>query len=399
MTFPRPVAVLLVLLAASLGMPDVARARRAVTVRVPPFDVAPRQNREICTFVPLPTNKPLDIADIFIRNQGANVGFTSHHLIVYAYRAPLEPVAAAKNKIVDDTACLNFGTGDPTALQLLATSQALRSHQPMPESTALHVDLQSMGAGKPAIGLVLNSHWINSSDKVQRARAKIKIVSANPRKLKRQLKPIFEVVANAFLKVPPGETSVTGWRWGPGLQNLGGSFLGGVENPSGPACVTMLIGHMHRRGTLFTADFLDASGNRQRLYTNERYSDPPTLSLADHPLLVRNGETIEYNCTHDNATDPKLGCEEEPGVAPGVAVVETFPDSFYGRPAKQCHAEGPAPDECPPIDPKYPGRTFTGNCVKANLVFGFTSEDDMCILPGYYYDANPDAPPGSECDL
>jgi len=30
----------------------------------------------------------------------------------------------------------------------------------------------------------------------------------------------------------------------------------------------------------------------------------------------------------------------------------------------------------------------TGKCVQANLVFGFTSDDDMCIMPGGYYDAD-----------
>ena len=59
--------------------------------------------------------------------------------------------------------------------------------------------------------------------------------------------------------------------------------------------------------------------------------------------------------------------------------------------AKVCTAEGADPGECTPTDPAYPGHTYTGNCVKATLVFGFTSEDDMCILPGYYYDADPTA--------
>ncbi len=49
--------------------------------------------------------------------------------------------------------------------------------------------------------------------------------------------------------------------------------------------------------------------------------------------------------------------------------------------------------------PELSERTFTGNCVPASLVFGFTSEDDICILPGYYYDADPTAAPDQECTL
>jgi hypothetical protein len=67
--------------------------------------------------------------------------------------------------------------------------------------------------------------------------------------------------------------------------------------------------------------------------------------------------------------------------------------------AKLCTVAGPNPSECPASDPAFPDRSFTGNCVPARLVFGFTSEDEMCILPGYYYDADMTAPPGRECAL
>jgi hypothetical protein len=396
----QPCALLLAtLVLAPLADPAPALARRAVTVRVPAFDVPPFVNREVCTFVPVKTRKPMDVAEIRIKNIGNNDEFTSHHLIVYSYSGDLAAAMASRGEVVDDTACLNFGSGDPTALQLLATSQAILSRQPMPRGTALRLEPGSLGSGrKRAIGLVLNSHWINSSDRTQRARVAVKLIGARSGSVERELKPIFEVTANGPLKVPPGGTAKVGWLWGPGLFSGGQAvaFIGGLANPEGPACVTMLIGHMHRRGTLFTADYIDAAQNRTRLYTNTAYADPPTLYL-DPPLLVGAGEKIGYECTHDNATDPKLGCEEEPGVAPGRSVIESFPDVPAN--AKGCRVKGPNPEECPPTDAAYPGRTFTGNCVDANLVFGFTSEDDMCILPGYYYDANLDAAPGRECDL
>jgi hypothetical protein len=140
---------------------------------------------------------------------------------------------------------------------------------------------------------------------------------------------------------------------------------------------------------------------RTPLYRQTEYADP-RAKLFDPPLLVTAGQTIAYHCTHDNATGPRLGCEETPGVTPGETVLGALSrgglDNLTGA-AKLCTAEGPDPDECPATDPAWPGRTFTGNCVEANLVFGFTSEDDMCILPGYYYEAEMTAPPGRECVL
>jgi hypothetical protein len=398
MTVARSLVLCLVAVGA-LAFPEPAAARRTFTVRVPAFEVEPRQNREICTFVPLPAKKAMDLAEVVILNQGTNAEFTTHHLIVYAYGRSLEPLAAEQGKIVDDKACLNFGGGDPGALQILATSQGIRHREPMAKGTALRVEPQALGDGRQAIGIVLNSHWINSSDRVQRAKAKVKLVLAKPRAVKRQLKPIFDVLANATIDVQPGTVKTVRGFWGPGIPNLG-SFLGGAENPTGAACVTMLIGHMHRRGTLFTADLTEGTVPVEPLYRNTSYADPPAKPFPK-PLLVRPGQRIRYECTHDNVTDPKLGCEEQPGVPPGVPVIRTVFEGagFFGRPAKGCTTPGPSPTECPATDPGYPGRSFTGNCVQATVVFGFTSEDEMCILPGYYYDANPDAAPGEECTL
>jgi hypothetical protein len=394
----RPAPVLALLLATALlplAAPGAALARhRPMSARTPTFEVSARRNREVCTFVPLPAGHAMDVGEVVIANHGANEHFTSHHVILYGYTGRLETLSRYRGQVVDDTACLNLGTGDPALLHLIATSQSLTSKQRMPHGTALRLEPGVLD-GRHVIGLVINSHWINSSDETQRARVKVKLIPARGRTVK-PLQPIFEVVANAFLDVPPGEVRQVGWNWGPGLPSFGAN-LGGSANPTGPACVTMLIGHMHRRGTLFTADLVDAAGHGTELYRNERYSDPPALPL-DPPLLVSVGESISYQCTHDNATDPKLGCEEQPGVVPGRSIMETLPN-FLGEAAKSCSAAGPDPEECPPSDPRYPDRTFTGNCVQANLVFGFTSEDDMCILPGYFYPAALDAAPGHECDL
>jgi hypothetical protein len=384
-----------------LALASPALARRTVAVNIPGFDVPANGNREICVLVTVPVKDAMDIGEVLIRNRGAGGGFATHHMIVYAYGGDLDAVAGDIGRVVDDTACLDFGGGDPTKLGIVATSQAIKHREPIPAGTALRLQPGTL-RGRKTIGLVLNSHWINGESRPHRARVAVKLVKARPSSVKRPLLPIFEVFANGMLQVPPGETRDVGFWWGPGGADLG-RFLGGASSPTGPACVTMLIGHMHRRGTLFTADLVDRDGNRRRLYENTRYADPPAVRFGS-PLLVREGDRIEYRCTHDNASDPRLGCEEEAGVTPGLSVIDVIVQrGFSGNvdgSAKLCTTPGDDPGECPPgPDPANPSRVFTGRCVPANLVFGFLSEDDMCILPGYYYDADPAAAPGEECAL
>ena len=154
--------------------------------------------------------------------------------------------------------------------------------------------------------------------------------------------------------------------------------------PRGDACVLFLSAHMHKRGVRFTTDLVDAQGSR-RLYEATDYEHPGVLTFRP-PLLMKPGMQFRYECTHDNGvtTPVKLGCELEPGVTPGAPVWLT---SRLDGAARGCATDV----DCTGIG--------TGRCVPANLVFGFTSDDEMCILPGMYYDAVPGAPPGRECDV
>jgi hypothetical protein len=99
---------------------------------------------------------------------------------------------------------------------------------------------------------------------------------------------------------------------------------------------------------------------------------------------------------HDNtggdATRPvKMGCEETAGVAPGKSIFELIVEGKFdlsGRSTQTGAARRCASDaDCAGFG--------TGKCVPANLVFGFTSDDDMCIMPGGYYDADANG----NCDI
>ena len=369
---------------------------RSVTVRFPRFSVPPHSDREVCTFVRVPAHKALDLAGSSVVNVGGKPDFVTHHFIMWAYTGQ-DIGAFQPGKVVDSKACLDFGPTDSSARVLLRTAQRVRSIDMVPAGLAERIEPATEGH-KKVIGLILNSHWINSSDKVQHASVVVKLIPAKPHSVRRYLRQIFEATACAFIDVAPGGVSTAAkWSWGPNVPNFGSTIFAGAEPPKGTACVSELTTHMHKRGKLFTIEVVDSDGSSRELYHTTQYSEPADVPLGA-PLVIQPGQSLRYTCMHDNGqtTAQRLGCEEEAGVPPGKPPIQTFftPVGIHGA-AKRCQTDA----DCPATDAAYPGRSFTGHCVPARLVFGFTSDDDMCILPGEYYDAVAGAPPGSECDL
>jgi hypothetical protein len=401
---PRTWIPLAVLALLALADPLPAAAGRTIKLKFPRFDVPARSDREVCTFVRLPLKRPYDASGTLIVNIGGAESFTSHHLLAYAYTGNDMEGFPADGVVVESSACLDFGPADRNSRVLLATSQTPKRLDRLPRGLAQRITPTVAGDGRSTLGIVLNSHWINGSDRSRSASVKVKLLPAKRGTVRRYLKPIFEPVACGLIAVPPGEERTVGFSWAPGRPDLGALFFGGAPPPPGPACVEQITSHTHKRGKRFTIELVRAGGQRTKLLENLDYSDPPQATFdGQHgnpaPIFVTPKDRLEYACVHDNGMTnaPRLGCEEVPGEAPGQAVIARFPATDGA--AKRCAQEGPAPAECPGTDPAFPGRSFTGNCVKANLVFGFTSDDEMCIMPGAYFDANPDAPPGRECDL
>jgi hypothetical protein len=200
--------------------PDAVLARRSITIRMPAFDVPPHSNRETCTFVPVPSREPVNVIDVIFTNLAAKGSFVTHHAIAYVYVDDLAPLGDIERKVVDDPICVTFGGGGAGKLQTLALAQGRKARFPTPSGTAFRLTPGTLANGKQALGLIINAHWINATDKVKRARAKVKLKLAKDSDVKRHLKPIFEAVAAAMIKVPPGRTRTAEYRWAPGNPGL-----------------------------------------------------------------------------------------------------------------------------------------------------------------------------------
>jgi hypothetical protein len=103
-----------------------------------------------------------------------------------------------------------------------------------------------------------------------------------------------------------------------------------VNRKGQPLAVIQVVGHMHKRGLRFTAWRSDGS----LLYENTNWSHPLQRHL-DPPLVLQPGDWIDYECLHDNGQT---------------------------RPVRRDQAGNPTA-----------------------LLFGVTTEDEMCIITGQYY--------------
>jgi len=92
-------------------------------------------------------------------------------------------------------------------------------------------------------------------------------------------------------------------------------------------------------------------------------------------------------------TRVRYSCGVAGGTAPGATLLAQSLFSDY--PPSSCSQPQENSSECA-------SESAVGgpDCVEANLTFGQgAADDEMCILPGAYYEPNFGAPAGHECDL
>lgn len=397
----RALAIVLGLVAAT-----AQAAPRTLKIRFPPFPVPPKGNLEACYFVRMPLRERFDVEHYSIRHRGVQGSFGVRHFLAFRYDGDqLGAFAADSKRIVLSRGCQDLGPPDRDHRQLITLGGTFPDGVALPLMPAP----DAPGGAPAAVGILLDAEWVNGDTRLHKGSTVFTLYRARPHTVRRLLTPIRARTAERALEVPPDvigstETSTASAgappdAWGAGLPT------DGEPAPTGPACVVAITGHMHERAALFGVDRVLADGTVEnpadglrnpitgliQLFVTRDFTDPGYLPFSP-PLLLRAGESLHYACWDDNGAmgTVRRGCEESPGVVPGIAAA--LPG---GGAAKPCKIAGPASPSCPATDPAYPGRTFTGACVAANLVAGTTPDDEVCALAGFYYDPAPDG----GCDL
>jgi hypothetical protein len=408
--------MLRVLLAAALVslplVPVAAAAPGTLKLRFPPVDVAAGATVEACVFIPITTTEPLDLTSWEIRTRAP--GLAVLHAIVYAYRGErLGEFAREAGRVVFSRGCLDLGPDDRDRRHMIAAITTPTGAGALPPGVALRLAPVPDTPGGPAagLGILLDLNWSNVGSRPRRASARVLLRRARTGSVRRLAQPFADRAASLGLDVPPNQVGSTETSTAAlNAARPGDPPLRDAWAPTGDACVVTFAPQIHKRAVFSGADLLGSDGlprnpspgvrnpfepGREHFYGAFDYTDPG-LATFFPPLLVRAGESIHYACWQDNGVTRvlRLGCQESAGVVPGIAA--GLPD---GHPAKPCSTPGAASPDCPAADPAYPGRSFTGACVPANLVAGPAPNDELCGIIGAYFDAVPGAAAGSECSV
>jgi hypothetical protein len=383
----RPAWILIVAGVLGVAAPAGGREPRSLRLRFPTFEVPARRSVEACLFVRLPGDAPVDLEEWRISHRGAGGVVGVRHFLVYAYvgerLAEFEP-----GRMVLSWGCLDLGPVDRDRRVLFASGASVRNRRRLAPGVALRLPSVPLAPGEsPAgVGLVLDANWLNGSARARRVSTRVVLRRARAGTVRRLARPLLERGAEPGLFVAPGALATTP----------------PASVSPGDVCLLAVSSHMHKRGRFLGVDLIGENGQpanppggtqnplepgRTHFFGAADYTDAGMLALFEQPRLLRAAEALRWACwTENGATRPlRLGCAEDAVPVPGSV----------GSPAKPCVLAGPASPDCPSADAVYPGRTFTGDCVPANLVAGSTPDDEACALTGLVFDAAP----GPQCDV
>lgn len=135
--------------------------------------------------------------------------------------------------------------------------------------------------------LVLNGHWINTSDKITYGETEVEIEVVPPEQMHFLARP--ELPGSIQIAVPYKGTSVTTGEW----------------NPQEDVAVLLMTSHMHRHGQTFTIWKVE-DGQETQVYFNNDWAAPP-LQVFPDPLVLRKskGAKLKFECQFANDDVPE----------------------------------------------------------------------------------------------
>src|SRR5262249_29066116 len=162
------------------------------------------------------------------------------------------------------------------------------------------------GVGLPILSnnavLIANLHYTNPFQPQQEIYGEgwLNLYFYKANEMKAVLDGIFAINSRDLI-VEPYETKTISRVWHPR------SFL---DRKPVDAAVFQLFGHMHKRGKLFTIDFIGAGQDPIEIYRTVDWDHAPVQDYAPPYLRVKQEDGLQWSCTHTN------GVRDDPNYPP-----------------------------------------------------------------------------------
>jgi len=256
------------------------RPRHGVQIRVTPFEVPARAEREVCQAIQLDNDRPIDIEGMrFATPDGP--GYISHHFTLFVDDD--DALASLPQGPVPAPGCVGFGQSFGA---IIGTVQAPRAAVEFPPHVGFTL--------QPHQILLMNLHYINGSDTPLKVNGAVNLLRA----------PAGSIVHHAHglqigtlrIDVPPGQNGIAEGRFvAPFPMNL-----------------VLLSTHSHKHTTAVDLNLVRAGTDAERLLETVDYEHPTVRQFAT-AMRLETGDGLHWTChyTNDTATTLHFGITSE----------------------------------------------------------------------------------------
>ena len=271
-------AVAAALLARSAGAATTIRTklRRAphgVQVRLTPFTIAARHEREVCQAIALDDSRPLDVTTVQFASPRGRV-YVSHHFALFVDDD--DALASLPAGTVDTPGCVGFGRNFGA---IIGGVQSPRGAIRLPAGVGFTF--------QPHQVLLLNLHYINASSRPLTVDGAINLLRARPGSVVHHARGF--QLGTTRIDVPAGTDGSAGSRW---IAPF-------------PMNVVFMSTHSHKHTTAVDVSLLRAGNDAGPLVHTVDYRHAATKTF-DTPLRLDAGDGFQWTCRYHNDTAAPL---------------------------------------------------------------------------------------------
>lgn len=266
-------------------------AGQGTQVRIDPFEVSPKFEREFFVYKSLENSEPLYVNRIEISMRS-----NSHHFLMYQFAQNTPPTVIPQENKIRDLRSPNGTVNIETLISMgyhvyLAGTQTPYSNYRFPEGTALLIPANFKAD--------FNSHYVNKTDKILYGEVYMNLYTTPAASVKKVVKTLN--LGNNSLPLPPNTRTTH-------TKNF---------TMNKKTYLISLTSHTHKFGEKFIVRIRGGKRNGEIIYTATDWEHPEIVNFSE-PIVLNAGEGLTSEITYNNTSARQvsfgLTSEDEMGI-------------------------------------------------------------------------------------